>query len=198
MEENRILTSFKNYISGYYPVSNDAFKLIAGITEVTHLKKNQVLLPMGAVSDHIYYIFRGTIIAYYTDAHGNTYNKNIFMENQLAASTVSSLLKVPSEFTLQAIEQTVLLKIDFRKYKRLIDDNEEFKNFYIAYLEKNWVIDKEQREISIVMEQASVRYQKLIENHPDIDYHVPLQHIASNLGITPTQLSRIRKKLKPI
>jgi len=195
MEKSKILSSFKNYINSYYPVSNDAFGLITELTEVDYLKKNQVLLSMGEISNHIYYIFQGTLIAYFTDANGNTYNKNIFMENQLAASTVSSLLRVPSEFTLQAIEETILLKIDFRKYKQLIDGNEEFKNFYIAYLEKNWVIDKEQREISIVMEEASVRYQKLIENHPAIHSRVPLLHIASNLGITPTQLSRIRKKL---
>lgn len=198
MVKDDILSRFKNYICGYYPVSDEAFNLIADISELIEVEKNQVLLPMGEVSDHIYYIYRGTLIAYFTDADGNTYNKNIFMEHQLAASTVSSLLKVPSEFTLQALERTTLLKVNFQQYKQLISQNAELQEFYIAYLEKNWVIDKEQREISLVMEDAGIRYQNLIEQYPDIHLHVPLQHIASNLGITPTQLSRIRKKLKSI
>jgi len=36
----------------------------------------------------------------------------------------------------------------------------------------------------------------LLYSHPDIEKYVPLQDIASHLGITPTQLSRIRKKIK--
>jgi DNA-binding Lrp family transcriptional regulator len=46
------------------------------------------------------------------------------------------------------------------------------------------------------MENATARYLKLLTLHPDIDKRIPLQHIASNLGISPTQLSRIRKDLK--
>lgn len=196
MEVHEIHSRFKEFICGYYPITDAAFKLVAEIAEVQHLKKKQILLPMGQVSNDLYYIYRGTLIAYFMDIQGNTYNKNVFMENQLAASTVSALLRKPSEFTIQAIEDTTLLRIDYRMFKELISNNDDLKNFYIAYLEKNWVIDKEQREISIVMEDAGTRYQRLLEQYPDIHKHVPLQHIASNLGITPTQLSRIRKKLK--
>lgn len=198
MEKYKILTSFKDYINSYSKISNEEILLIDQIAEVVKADKNQVLLSMGVISNYIYYIYTGTLIAFYADSKGNTYNKNIFMDNQLAASTVSSLLRVPSEFTLQAIENSVLLRIDFLKYQQLIKQNEKLKNFYIAYLEKNWIIDKEQREVSIVMEDASIRYQKLIQKFPDIHHRVPLLHIASNLGITPTQLSRIRKKIKNI
>ncbi len=198
MDKVSVLTSFEHYINSYSKVSKDAFMLIDPITELIQVDKNQVLLPMGAVAHSIYYIYKGAVIAFYSDAKGGTYSKNIFLENQLAASTVSSLLREPSEFTLQAIEDTVLLKIDFLNYKQLIFENEQWKNYYIAYLEKNWVIEKEEREVSIVMEQASIRYRKLIAQYPNIHLRVPLIYIASNLGITPTQLSRIRKKNKVI
>lgn len=78
----------------------------------------------------------------------------------------------------------------------MIFQSDDLKLFYIHYLEKNWVIDKEKREVSIVMEEAQVRYEKLLHNHPDIEKYVPLQDIASHLGITPTQLSRIRRQVK--
>jgi DNA-binding MarR family transcriptional regulator len=48
----------------------------------------------------------------------------------------------------------------------------------------------------LVMENATTRYLKFLANHPNIDNRIPLQYIASHLGITPTQLSRIRKDLK--
>jgi hypothetical protein len=42
---------------------------------------------------------------------------------------------------------------------------------------------------------AELRYKKLIDNQPEIIQHVPIQYIASYLGIKPQSLSRIRKQI---
>lgn len=191
-----ILAQFRLFIDEYYHLSDAAFQRLADLAQIREIAKNEILLSIGQVSKHVYYIHQGALIAFFMDEAGNTYNKNIFLEDCFAGSTVSALLKEPSGFTLQAIEDTTLLSFNYQRYKELIDANDEIKNFYIAYLEKSWVIEKEQREISIVMETAAVRYQRLLSEYPNIDRRIPLQHIASNLGITPTQLSRIRKEWK--
>ena len=85
---------------------------------------------------------------------------------------------------------------DFEKYKELIEKYNEFKTFYINYLEKNWVIIKEKNEISLILDDATTRYENFIKNNPNIENRIAKHHIANHLGITPTQLSRIRKKLK--
>lgn len=196
MDLEKYLAEFKEKILKYYPVSDEAFNLFKNIVSFRKLDKSEILLNIGEVSKHINFICEGAMIAYFTDIEGNTYNKNIFLERQFAGSTVSALLKTPSEFTLQAIEDTIIISMNYKQYKDLIYKNDELKSFYIAYLEKNWIIDKEQREISLVMENATIRYQKLLAQYPNIDKRIPLQHIASHLGVTPTQLSRIRKDLK--
>jgi hypothetical protein len=94
------------------------------------------------------------------------------------------------------LEDCTLIYIDFEKYKELINKYNEFKTFYINYLEKNWVIVKEKNEISLILDDATRRYENFIKNNPNIENRVALHHIANHLGITPTQLSRIRKKLK--
>ena len=43
---------------------------------------------------------------------------------------------------------------------------------------------------------ATQRYLKLCKKIPDIESLIPQYQIASYLGITPVQLSRIRKKMK--
>ncbi|TGD59783.1 Crp/Fnr family transcriptional regulator [Flavobacterium humi] len=190
------LSSFKTTLFGYYPVSEASFALLEEIIQFRELKRDEVLLQEGEVARNVHFLCKGAMIAFFSDETGSTYNKNIFLENQFAGSTVSALLGVPSQFTLQAIEDSTIITINYKKYKALIYAHEDLKNFYIAYLERNWIIDKEQREISIVMENATTRYLKLLKAHPSIDQRIPLQHIASHLGITPTQLSRIRKELK--
>ncbi|WPR77354.1 Crp/Fnr family transcriptional regulator [Algoriphagus sp. NG3] len=196
MTEEKYIIEFKETVRGYYPVSDNAFHQLKDLIKFKTIKKDEILLNIGRISKHLYFVCKGAVIAYFVDEEGNTYNKNIFLEKQFAGSKVSALLKTPSQFTLQTIEDCLLISLDYRLYKELIYSNEELKNFYIAYLEKNWVIDKEQREISIVMEDATERYKRLLVSYPDIDHRIPLQHIASHLGITPTQLSRIRKNIK--
>ncbi|MFK8036907.1 MAG: Crp/Fnr family transcriptional regulator, partial [Crocinitomicaceae bacterium] len=94
------------------------------------------------------------------------------------------------------LEDCILVKMNFKSYKRLIDENEDLKNFYISYIEQSWIIEKELKEISLVLENATERYLKFLNIYPDIEKRVAQHHIASHLGITPTQLSRIRKDLK--
>ncbi|NLR80178.1 Crp/Fnr family transcriptional regulator [Chitinophaga eiseniae] len=194
--EAQYLTAFKEKILSYYPVSTKSFQLLKDIVSFHQLERGTILLNIGQVSRHLHFVCKGAVIAYFTGRDGSTYNKNIFLERQFAGSTVSALLRTPSEFTLQAIEDTTLIRMDYSEYKALIYQHEELKNFYIAYLEKNWIIDKERREISLVMENAGIRYQQLLAEYPNIEKRIPLQHIASHLGVTPTQLSRIRKELE--
>ena len=53
-------------------------------------------------------------------------------------------------------------------------------------------MSKEKREIELVTMEAKDRYVIFQEEHPQIEQLIPQYHIASYLGISPTQLSRIR------
>lgn len=197
-DENKVsyLNNLNVYLSSYATISAASFELIKNLVKFQQLAKNEILVAEGEIARNIYFLGNGAIRAFSSNEDGHTYNKNIFLKNRMIGSMVSSLLQKASTFTLQALDECVLLSINFIKFKQLISENEDLKNYYIAYLEKDWIIEKEQREVSLVMDKADVRYQKLIEANPNIEKEVPLHHIASHLGITPTQLSRIRKDLK--
>ena len=62
--------------------------------------------------------------------------------------------KIPKEF-------------DYRNYKQLIFENTDLKNFYIAYLEQNWVIENEKRQIAFATQTASERYLTFLEKYPN-------------------------------
>lgn len=195
-EQSKYLQDLKSKLNSYASLSQRTWELIENITELQIVKKGELLLRNGQIAKQIYFIGKGALRAFITDNEGNTYNKNIFLEGDLAGSTASLIQQSPSDFAVEALEDSILININYKKYRELIFHNDDLKNFYIAYLEKNWVIEKEQREISIVMENATERYLDLLSKHPDITERIALLHIASHLGITPTQLSRIRKMLE--
>lgn len=178
------------------PLSEESLAALQAIAQVETFPKNSFLLPVGKTARKVHLLYQGAIIAYFLDHDGNTYNKNIFLEGDFVGSTVSYLTNSPSKFALEAIEDCTVISFDYQAYRKLIETHADLKDFYIAYLERNWVISKEKREIALVMESAGSRYLQLLKEHPGIDERIPLRHIASHLGITPTQLSRIRKEFK--
>lgn len=196
MIEEKYISDLKRKFESYAVISDESWELITSIITFQKLEKDTFLLRNGEVAKAIHFICEGAIRAYVTDYDGNIYTKNIFLESDFAGSTVSCLLSSPSNFTLETLEKTTLISLNYKKYRQFIDEKEDLKNFYIAYLEKNWIIEKEAREVSLVMEDATARYFKLLEKHPNLDQRIQKLHIASHLGITPTQLSRIRKNVK--
>ena len=59
-----------------------------------------------------------------------------------------------------------------------------------------YFLEKEQKEIEMALLDADKRYLIMREKFPSIELIIPQYHIASYLGISPTQLSRIRRKFK--
>lgn len=196
INQNKYLNNLKQTFRSYSAISEKSWKFIEEIAEFQTLKKGQTLLQNGEIAKNLHFIAKGILRAFITDQQGNFYNKNLFFENSFAGSKVSLMLQNPSNFTIEALEDCILININYKKYMSLINENDDLKNFYIAHMEKNWIIEKEQREVALVMQNATERYVELLEKHPDIADRIPLLHVASHLGITPTQLSRIRKSLE--
>ncbi|WP_125723108.1 Crp/Fnr family transcriptional regulator [Flavobacterium ustbae] len=190
------LNNLKLYFESYAPISEKSWKLIENLAQFQTIKKGKILLENGEICKNLYFIAEGILRTFITDEQGNFYNKNLFFENRLACSKVSSILQTPSNFTIEALEDCILINLNYQKYTKLINENDDLKSFYIAYLEKNWIIEKEQIEVALIMQNATERYLSLLDKHPTMADRVPLLHIASHLGITPTQLSRIRKSLE--
>ncbi len=58
-----------------------------------------------------------------------------------------------------------------------------------------YFLEKEEKEIEMALLDADKRYLIMRERFPTLEATVPQYYIASYLGISPTQLSRIRRKL---
>ncbi|WP_340679049.1 hypothetical protein, partial [Paraglaciecola sp.] len=137
----------------------------------------------------------GLIRCFVCDEKGNEYNKNFFDEGKFPGSMSALLSSSPSAVTFETIEDTCIIEINFLAFRKLLIEKDDLKLFQIYYLEKNWLQEKDARETEIVQDDATTRYVRFVDKHHSLVDRLAQYHIASHLGITPTQLSRIRKKL---
>lgn len=179
----------------YAPLSEKTWQGLVSICTYRTIAKHEMLYPLGEVPESFCYLYTGLFRVFVMNDEGREYNKNFFFENHFPGSMSAAVTGTPSRAGIEALEESRVIEIDFKAFRSLLFASEELKTFQIHYLERNWLIAKDAREITLVQDDATERYREFLTSHPDAASRIPQYHIASHLGVTPTQLSRIRKSL---
>jgi len=195
IQEEIAFNSLKDSIDSYSPLSLETWHALRKLCKWVKVSSNGTIYKSGDVPETFSYVYTGLLRAFICDQEGNEYNKRFFSEGTFPGVMVALLLSEPSEFTIEALEDSQLIQINHKCYRKLLYESLDLQRYHIQYLEKNWLIKQEKREVSLIQESSTQRYQNFLNENPNLDKRIPLFHIASHLGITPTQLSRIRKKL---
>ena len=194
-DENKSFLALRNSLASYAPISDETWEAFRGISKFRSLAKHTLLYRAGNMPQSYAYVYQGLIRCFVCDENGKEYNKNFFDEGMFPGSMTALLTSCPSVLAFETIEDSLLIEIDFLAYRKLMIEKSDLKLFQIYYLEKNWLLAKDSREIEIVQDDATARYLRFIDERPSLVNRLAQYHIASHLGITPTQLSRIRKNL---
>ena len=159
-------------------------------------KRGENFIPLGQVPERVGFVVEGLFSQEYVSETGDATIKYFFPEGRFAASVGAMLTRTPSSFAVVALEDSLLLCYDFAKFKGLTERYSDIASFYIRYMERHWIIEKEPLEVSFRHDTALTRYQKFQETYPGLAQRLKKHQIASYLGITPTQLSRLRPSAK--
>jgi CRP-like cAMP-binding protein len=194
-EEHNLYDDFISEVMQYYPLSHNALNEFIKILQIKHIKKGEYLLRQGKVPASYGFIQYGLFSYFHTYNNGDEVIKKFFAEKSFIASTAALIEQKPSLFAIQALEDSKIFVYPKKAYQDLMILYPEISFFHINYLEKNWVVSKEPLEIDLKYKTAKIRYQKFIEDNIHLQNRLKQHQISSYLGITPTQLSRIRKDL---
>ena len=154
--------------------------------------KGYVLNTPDRICDEVYIVEKG-LLCNTMLIDGKEIGAGFYAEGGIGGDIISFLTRRESKRTVKLVEPSVLWVINFHDLEAF------YKNFpeseRIARLLYNYVIIIQQQRIEdLVSESAQVRYQKLIERFPDIIPRLPLNFVATFLGITQETLSRIRSQ----
>lgn len=181
------------YLISISPLQTETWNLIKELFVETSLKKGDYFIKEGLTAKSIGFLKNGVIRAFYRDREGSEYNKHFFISNNLVGGYSSLVTQMPNKIHLQALTDCQLLTANYNELIVLYEDHQDFERFG-RKLAEMFFVHKEEREVNIVMLDADKRYLIFQNQFPDLEQLIPQYHIASYLGITPTQLSRIRKK----
>lgn len=179
-----------------HPLTDEAWADLSDLFTYAELKKGAFLVRGGEKTETLAFVLDGALRAYFIDKEGTEYNKTFFLENSFAASIGSILQNIPSYLNFDALLDTKILKANYHEVVGLFERHRCLESMVRKLYEYEWIIQKEQRELRLVMNSATERYVWFQKEYPGLENLIPQYHIASHLGITPVQLSRIRARRK--
>lgn len=156
--------------------------------------KNRIVEHEGKVPKYLYFVVSGFIRLFYYNDLGDEVTTHINCPPGFLTSYSSFINQTKSNENVECITECELLRITKNDLDFLIQNCEHFKNFSIWVFQQS-ITYNENRSKDLATLTAEQRYKKLIDNYPEIIHNVPLQYIASFLGMNAKSLSRIRKQI---
>ena len=168
-------------------------RLIASISEVEYPKRFH-LHRENKKETKSYFIKKGIVRAY-THKDDKEVTFWLGQEGDLIFPLQTLFAGLGEYATVELLEDCVLYEIDLERLQDLYRNNIHIANWGRRYAECA-CIKSEKLFIARQFKTSSERYRELINEYPDIIQRVQLGIIASYLGISQVNLSRIRARIK--
>jgi CRP/FNR family transcriptional regulator, anaerobic regulatory protein len=159
-----------------------------------HSSKNTIIEEENKVPGYLYFIVNGYMRLFYYDEQGDEVTTFLATPNKYITSFLDFIHDKKTNQNLECITDCELYKIERNTLRKLIDTNMGFQKYSLFIFQESLAIN-EQRANDFATLSAEARYKKLMYIQPEIIQNVPIQYIASYLGIKPQSLSRIRKQM---
>ncbi|MBL8685088.1 MAG: Crp/Fnr family transcriptional regulator [Myxococcales bacterium] len=182
-------------INAVHPLPDPVWSALRPLLSRRPLARGEHFAVLGKRQRTIGLLERGVVRAYYTTADGKEYNKYFFVAPALIGDYASLLTRQPVELPQEALTDSVVWTLEHDALLRLERDFIDLLQIQRRFAESLY-LENERRELEIATMSASRRYAALTERYPRLEFEIPLYQIAAYLGITPTQLSRLRSRRK--
>ncbi len=186
--------NFKIFIQQITPISDKEFDETVIFFKEQTLKKGNLFVRKGKICKQIAFINTGVLRTFYLNDKAEEITSCFCTKNSLTTSYKSFILQQPSTLSIQALEDTELLVIDYEHLQKLYSTSIVWQNIGRAVAEKEYIV-MEQYASVLNNETAKEKYLRLLKEQPNVLQKANIEDIASYLGITRRTLSRIRQEI---
>ena len=184
--------SLLKYLNQHSSLSDEELNKLVELFRTKEISKGDFWIRQDELCNDIAFLVSGILRMYYTKDDEEITIEFNFPNSFTTAFGCSTDNKSPWNY--QAIVDCKLLLVDKSLHREVIINSLQSFEFYEEQLNRVYA-NKERKLISLLHLKAEERFEMLFKEQPEIFNLVPLKFIASNLGITPETLSRLRKKL---
>lgn len=182
-----------SFISKFDSLTNEEIEIIADNIKVQSVKKGTVLVKEGQICEACYFVLKGCL-RQYVIVDGTEKTTQFYTEEQAAVLFSSYSNQVKSESYLTCVEDSLLIVGEIGSETKMYEEFPKLEQITRLMMQQN--LGKSQDEFTrFITNSPEERYLYLLKTRPELFQRVPLNQLASYIGITPESFSRIRRRI---
>lgn len=186
------MTELERYIQTYFGIANEDLEKISAFFKPVIIKKGEYFLKTGRVCDRLGFVQSG-IMREYVVINDKEVTKWISTKGYFSVDLASFVFNTPARWNIHALTDCEMYVIDDKSYKQIGSLIKSWSELEKLFLAKCFTV-LEDRILTHLSMTSEERYNQLFNFNKELFNTVPLQYLASMLGMTPETLSRMRKK----
>lgn len=166
---------------------------VLSIFEEQVYKKGTLFKEQDTVIQNLGFLIKGSVRSYFVNEKGDEITDEVLQSGNFLSDIISVRSNENSPIIIEVLEKSNLLVAPMDKVWELLNQNITF-NILIREYMGDRAMQLVKHHFLFLNGTAKQRYEYLIATNPSLFEKFPLRYIASMIGVTPTQLSRIRGK----
>ena len=180
------------YLEKTVQLTDEQKQLVREKFRLRRYKKRAFIFNEGDVHDKNSFIISGALRLYAFDDNFKEYSLHFGFENWWTGDLISYVKNEPSQLCLQAMEDTVLLQINYKDQLEWLDAIPQlYKPWMLAY--QGALMRANQRILDNIGSTAEARYEDFLRSYPKYMNRLPDKFIASYIGVTPEFYSKLKR-----
>jgi CRP-like cAMP-binding protein len=175
------------------PAKEDEVKGILSIFNEQLYKKGTLFKEQDTVIRNLGFLVTGSARSYFINEKGDEITDEVLQSKNFLSDIISIRTNEKSPIIIEILEKSILLVAPMDNVWELLNHNLTF-NILIREYMGDRAMQLVKRHLLFLNGTAKERYEYLMATNPFLFKEFPLRFIASMIGVTPTQLSRIRNK----
>jgi len=187
------MNELRDYFNAISQLNESTWERILPFFKEDKLEKNEYFADENKIAHQIAFLKTGVVRAFFINQEGKEYNKQFFVGQSILGAYTSLLTGNVNLIAQQAMTECEIYTCNFKSLTSLYDEYPDLERL-ARKIAEHYFLEKEKKEIEIVLLDASQRYMLFKKEFPTLEQLIPQLHIASYLGVSATQLSRIRRQ----
>lgn len=184
----------KTYLQSFNILTNQEIEEFITLVKPKSLKKGDYFIQEGKICKDVAFVVKGCFRSFYYSSAEEEVTYCFTFENTFITAYSSFITGSKTVENIEALTDVELFSIPKSEIVRLEESSTNWLKLFKVLAEQEYV-KMEKRIFLLQREDAHIRYTDMLNNYPEYLQLIPLNYLASYLGITQRHLSRIRKTI---
>lgn len=184
-----LLSHFRKYIDVRHEDESD----ILDFFQLKTFSKKENLTELNTKCRQHFFVVKGCLRMFFINEKGIEQTTQFAIENWWLTDYFAFQNNTRTNFTIQAIEKTEVLVIDFHHQEKLLERFHTFERYFRLVYQRAYSASQLRIKYLYSLSREEM-YHQFNDNFPEFTQRIPQHLLASYLNMTPEYLSEIKSK----